>query len=110
MTIRLTALCGIVFFSVFAAAANAAPAKQLPDGPGKEPLERVCSACHGPEIVTGRGLTKDGWTEVVQDMIQRGAQGSEDDFNQIVNYLAKNFPPRSDNGSQKTAASDTNKK
>lgn len=108
MTIRTTALCGMVFFSMFAMVANAAPAKQLPDGPGKEPLERVCSACHGPEMVMGRGLTKDGWTQVVQDMIQRGAQGSEDDFNQIVDYLAKNFPPRSN--SQKTASSAQNKK
>jgi len=98
----------MVFFSMFAIAANAAPAKQLPDGPGKEPLERICSACHGAEIVMGRGLTKDGWTQVVQDMIQRGAQGSEDDFTQIVDYLAKNFPPHSD--SQKSATSARNKK
>jgi mono/diheme cytochrome c family protein len=108
MTIRMSALCGMVFFSMFAVVATAAPAKQLPDGPGKEPLERVCSACHGPEMVMGRGLTKDGWTQVVQDMVQRGAQGSEDDFNQIVDYLAKNFPPRSN--SQKTASSAQNKK
>jgi cytochrome c5 len=107
MTIRMTALCGMVFFSTFA---TAAPAKKLPDGPGKEPLERVCSACHGAEIVMGRGLTKDRWTQVVQEMIQRGAQGSEDDFNQIVDYLAKNFPPQSDNGSQKSTAAGQNKK
>jgi mono/diheme cytochrome c family protein len=70
--------------------------QQLPDGPGKEPTERVCSACHGAEIVIGRGLTRDGWTQVVTEMIQRGAQGSEDDFAQIVDYLATNFPPKSD--------------
>jgi mono/diheme cytochrome c family protein len=74
--------------------------QQLPDGPGKEALERVCSACHGAEIVLGRGLTRDGWTQVVTDMIQRGAQGSEDDFAQIVDYLATNFPPKSDSGTK----------
>jgi competence protein ComEA len=72
--------------------------QQLPDGPGKEPTQRVCSGCHGAEIVIGRGLTRDGWTEVVTEMIQRGAQGSEDDFAQIVDYLATNFPPKSDAG------------
>ena len=70
--------------------------QQLPDGPGKEAMQRVCSGCHGAEIVIGRGLTRDGWTQVVTEMIERGAQGSEDDFGQIVEYLATNFPPKSD--------------
>ena len=70
--------------------------QQLPDGPGKEAMQRVCSGCHGAEIVIGRGLTRDGWTQVVTEMIERGAQGSEDDFGQIVDYLATNFPPKSD--------------
>lgn len=92
------AVCGLLFFALSAVVGSAAtpPPKQLPDGPGKEALERVCSACHGAEIVEGKGLTKDGWTQVVEEMIQRGAQGSEDDFGQIVDYLAKNFPPPSD--------------
>jgi competence protein ComEA len=72
-----------------------APPKQLPDGPGKDVVERVCSACHGAEIVMGKGLTKDGWNQVVDDMVQRGAQGSDDDFAQIVDYLAAHFPPQS---------------
>jgi competence protein ComEA len=88
---RTVALLAVVTFT--AAAADQPAAKPLPDGPGKKALERVCTACHGAEIVMGRGLTKDGWTQVVQEMIQRGAQGSEDDFGQIVDYLAKNFPP-----------------
>jgi cytochrome c5 len=78
--------------------AQSEQSQQLPDGPGKETLERVCSACHGAEIVVGRGLTRDGWTQVVADMVQRGAQGSEEDFTQIVEYLAANFPPKSDSG------------
>jgi hypothetical protein len=50
-------------------------------------------------------MTRDGWTQVVTEMIQRGAQGSEDDFAQIVDYLATNFPPKSD-----SSKSDANKK
>lgn len=83
---------------------------QLPDGPGKEPTQRVCSACHGAEIVIGRGLTRDGWTQVVTEMIQRGAQGSEDDFAQIVDYLATNFPPKSDAGKSDANKSDDSNK
>jgi competence protein ComEA len=77
---------------------------QLPDGPGKEVTQRVCSACHGVEIVMGRGLTRDGWTAVVSDMVDRGAQGTDDDFGQVVDYLAKNFPPKPDGEKKPNAA------
>jgi competence protein ComEA len=87
----------ILTASLTACAAIAAPppAKQLPDGPGKDVVERVCSACHGAEMVMTKRLTKDGWTQVVEDMIQRGAQGSDDDFAQIVDYLSAHFSPSS---------------
>jgi mono/diheme cytochrome c family protein len=91
---RASALC--LAGAVLVSPAWAQQKQQLPDGPGKEPVERICNGCHGAEIVIGRGLTKDGWTQIVSDMISRGAQGSEDDFAQIVDYLAKNFPPQSD--------------
>jgi mono/diheme cytochrome c family protein len=108
--------CGFVLLLAGACAvpASAQQKSQLPDGPGKEATERVCSACHGAEIVMGRGLTRDGWTEVVTEMIQRGAQGSEDDFAQIVDYLAKNFPPKSDGsksgGEKKSGSADNSNK
>jgi competence protein ComEA len=67
--------------------------QKLPDGPGKDTFVRICGACHGPQIVIGRGNTEDGWSQVVMTMIQRGAQGTEDEFAQVVQYLTKNFPP-----------------
>jgi competence protein ComEA len=60
---------------------------KLPDGPGKETMQRICSSCHGPEIVLGKRLTRDGWSQVVTNMIQRGAQGTDDEFADIVDYL-----------------------
>jgi mono/diheme cytochrome c family protein len=84
-------------FCAVGAQAQQKQQQQLPDGPGKDVMQRVCSGCHGAEIVIGRGLTRDGWTQVVTEMIERGAQGSEDDFGQIVEYLATNFPPKADN-------------
>ena len=89
------------FLLPFCATIALAQQKQLPDGPGKEAVQRVCSQCHGAEIVMGKGLTRDGWTQVITDMIQRGAQGTEDDFAQILEYLAKNFPPGSETAAKK---------
>jgi mono/diheme cytochrome c family protein len=86
----------LVCFCAVGAQAQQKQQQQLPDGPGKDVMQRVCSGCHGAEIVIGRGLTRDGWTQVVTEMIERGAQGSEDDFGQIVEYLATNFPPKAD--------------
>lgn len=80
---------------------------QLPDTPGKDVVLRVCGACHAPEMVIGKGNTRDGWTQVVGEMISRGAQGSDDDFSAIVDYLTANFPPKSD-ASPKADASKVN--
>jgi competence protein ComEA len=59
----------------------------VPDGPGKATMERVCGSCHGAEIVLGKKLTRDGWSQIVMTMIQRGAQGTDDEFADIVDYL-----------------------
>ncbi len=67
--------------------AAAADKPKLPDGPGKETMQRVCSSCHGPEIVLGKKLTRDGWSQIVMNMVQRGAQGTDDEFADIVDYL-----------------------
>jgi competence protein ComEA len=80
--------------AVFAAIPGLAQQPQFPDGPGKDVFLRICSTCHGPQVVSGRGNTEDGWTQVVVNMVQRGAQGTDDEFAQIVDYLAKNFPPK----------------
>lgn len=59
-------------------------------------MQRVCGAtCHGPEIVGGKGYSRDNWSTVVNGMIARGAKASSAEFGEIVDYLAKNLPPRS---------------
>jgi competence protein ComEA len=86
----------IFFASFFLSAALFAQKAQLPDAAGKDTVQRVCLACHGPELIVGKGNTRDGWNEVVAQMISRGAQGSDDDFATIVDYLTTNLPPHAD--------------
>jgi competence protein ComEA len=71
--------------ALFASAAADKP--KLPEGPGKETMVRICGGCHGAEIVLGKRLDRDGWSQIVVNMIQRGAQGSDDEFADIVDYL-----------------------
>lgn len=69
--------------------------RALPDGPGKNIVQSVCGAtCHGPEIVAVKGYSRNNWAAVVNGMISRGAKASAAEFGEIVDYLAKNLPPR----------------
>ncbi|MEP6535112.1 MAG: helix-hairpin-helix domain-containing protein, partial [Bryobacteraceae bacterium] len=43
------------------------------------------------ELVIGRQEARETWATVVDDMIQRGATGTDDEFFQVVDYLAANF-------------------
>jgi cytochrome c5 len=65
---------------------------RLPEGAGKATMQKICSGCHAPEIVIGRHETKDGWERIVSDMVDKGANGTDDEFNTIIDYLAANFP------------------
>ena len=65
---------------------------QLPNTPGKETVLKLCGNCHSANIVLGRGMSQDKWSEIVQSMISRGAKGTESEFTEVIAYLAKNFP------------------
>jgi competence protein ComEA len=65
---------------------------RLPAGSGKETLKKVCTGCHSPENVVGLAKTRSDWEALVGQMATVGAQGTDDEFNQIVDYLAAYFP------------------
>lgn len=67
----------------------------LPDGKGKQETARICSACHGLETVTTERHDKAGWQNVVDDMVSRGADGTDAELKLVVDYLAKYFGPKS---------------
>ena len=69
-----------------------AAAQQLPDGPGRDLMKRICSPCHSAENVFGRGKTREEWGALVGNMVERGAKGADEEFYDIVDYLVKNFP------------------
>jgi competence protein ComEA len=40
-----------------------------------------------------KGQTSEGWGETIQKMVGYGATGTDEELTQIVDYLAKSFPP-----------------
>ena len=69
----------------------AAAAQTLPDGPGKAVVERMCTPCHSLDSVVRARMTKDRWSNMVDDMVSRGAVGSDEEIDQVIAYLAANF-------------------
>lgn len=69
-----------------------AQAQDLPPGKGKDLVENSCGSCHGLDVVVAQHATKDGWQSIVDYMVSRGATGTPEEIQTIVDYLAKNFP------------------
>ena len=63
----------------------------LPDAPGKKVLLKACGSCHEIESVIVPRRTRVGWQQSVDDMVSRGAEGSDEEMAAIVEYLTKYF-------------------
>ena len=63
----------------------------LPDGPGKETTLRLCSQCHEAAKSTSVKLTRDGWIETIDRMKAFGADGTDAEFAEVLEYLATHF-------------------
>jgi competence protein ComEA len=66
--------------------------EKLPAGPGRDTMKKVCSKCHSAENVIGLAKSREDWGELVGKMVDIGAQGTVDDFNDVVDYLTEHFP------------------
>jgi competence ComEA-like helix-hairpin-helix protein len=71
----------------------AAQAQDLPDGKGKDLVEDRCSSCHGLDLLLAEHDSKAQWSQIVNEMVSRGATGSAEELATIVDYLAANFGP-----------------
>jgi mono/diheme cytochrome c family protein len=93
---RLFAAAGFFLLTLAAAAQTPPPAggAALPQGEGRDVTMRVCGKCHDPAVFATQDLDAEGWKQMVDQMANGGAQGSDADFAAITAYLAKAFPPK----------------
>src|ERR1700687_5986666 len=66
--------------------------EKFPAGPGRDAMKKVCSKCHSAENVVGLAKSREEWGELVGKMVDMGAEGSVDAFNDVVDYLTEHFP------------------
>ena len=89
---RLSTVLAVSVSALIPLAAQTAPAPALPEGPGKQLVETVCSQCHNlNQIRNSSGYTKEHWAELIGNMAD--LSGSPKQRDEIVSYLATNFPP-----------------
>ena len=82
---------GAAAFLLAAALSPAHAQAELPDGKGKETMKKVCGNCHEVETVIASRRTKIGWERNVDDMVTRGAEGTDEELAAVMNYLTTFF-------------------
>ena len=54
---------------------------------------KICSSCHGMQLVTDTPRDYDAWHDTVQKMIDRGARGTPEEFDLVMDFLFQNVTP-----------------
>ena len=74
-----------------AATPVASASEELPDGAGRQILNRACVTCHGlREVTKFRGFyTRAQWRDIVMTMVDYGAAVNDKDAEILTSYLAE---------------------
>ncbi len=67
-------------------------AQQLPDGPGRAEVERICKQCHELARSISPRLDRDGWNQNLTKMAAFGMKATEREYGLVLSYLVKNYP------------------
>ncbi len=63
--------------------------------PGKQIFEEKCLLCHEADLTEQQRLSRPGWTREVEKMVRWGAVVTDTEKEPLIDYLFKNFGPRS---------------
>ena len=90
------AACGLVASTLISAApaqqAGAPPSSSTTtDDPAAGVFAQTCAKCHDAARITALRRTSAEWEDVIKKMIEKGAPGSEKDFETVYDYLLRNY-------------------
>jgi competence ComEA-like helix-hairpin-helix protein len=90
--------CALVTSTLITAAPVARTPTQEPstnasatDDPAAGLFVQMCVKCHDAARITAMRRTGTEWEEVIKKMIEKGAAGTEKDFENVYGYLLRNF-------------------
>ena len=72
--------------------AGVATAQELPGGPGRQELEKLCKQCHELARSISLRQDRDGWSTTISKMTAFGMKGSDRELSLVLDYLTKNYP------------------
>ncbi len=64
---------------------------QMPEGAGRAETEKLCSECHELARSVSLRQDRDGWKTTINKMTSLGAQGTEQEFAAVLDYLSTHF-------------------
>ena len=68
------------------------PADEGPDMTTPEGLiNQKCTECHGSTVIKSTNRTEQDWIELVERMMQKGAELNEEERDIIIDYLVENY-------------------
>ena len=88
-----------IFFALALGSASAqstppaASPSAMPAGAGKAIVQEKCVMCHALSVVTSKHSSQREWDQVVNQMVSRGADLSDEEIDTVIEYLAKNYGP-----------------
>jgi len=92
------AACALVASTLIVAAPFNQTAAQQPssgaqqtDDPDAGLFVQMCVKCHDAARITALRRSKVEWEEIINKMIERGATGTEKEFETVFGYLVRNF-------------------
>lgn len=80
---------GTILLAGFAWSSRGADVAGVRGDPAREAesLQVVCARCHNLQIVMDTPRSLDDWRDTMQKMVDRGAYGTDDQFDDIFDYL-----------------------
>jgi cytochrome c5 len=87
-------LTGTIAGALLTIAAAAAETTELPEGPNRDLVSKICQSCHDLQMVfAAAGITRDEWDMSLDEMTANGMSVSADDRAKILGYLATYLGP-----------------
>ena len=92
-------LFGVLGAAAFALGYARAQELELPAGPNRNVVSHECQACHDLGMVlAAAGMTRDGWSSTIDEMISYGMRVDPDDRAKILDYLSSALGSKSASG------------
>jgi competence protein ComEA len=78
----------------------------MPAGAGKAIVQEKCAVCHALTVVTSKHSSHGEWDQVVNQMVSRGADLSDEEIDTVIEYLSKNYGPLDQKAAPSTSGGD----